>query len=72
MATTRQPPPSRTDSALPLSPHEERRVAVAAGVDPRTLRRYLQREPIVSTCRARIERALDELDLSRLVLGREV
>jgi hypothetical protein len=71
MTNTREQDPSRTDAAPLLSPHEERRVAVHAAVDPRTLRRYLVGEPIVSTCRARIERALEELGLSSLVLGRQ-
>jgi hypothetical protein len=44
-----------------LTPRDERRVAVAAGDDPRTIRRYLApviRARMRSTTRARVERAL--------------
>lgn len=42
----------------PLSPAEVRRVAVEAGVEPRTAAKYLRGERVVSTCADRIRRAL--------------
>ena len=42
----------------PLTPHEERCVAVEAGCDPRTVRRYLAGDLVVSTLAARIRRAV--------------
>lgn len=47
-----------------LTPHDERRVAVAAGCDPRTVRAYLEGRPMRSTTAARIRDALKDLDLS--------
>jgi hypothetical protein len=44
-----------------LTPHELRRVAVEAGCDPRSVRRYLDGEPGVSTLSDRIRRTLDTL-----------
>jgi hypothetical protein len=41
-----------------LTPHEERAVAVAAGVDPRTVRAYLDERRCHSTSAARIEAAM--------------
>lgn len=41
-----------------LTPHEERAVAVAAGVDPRTVRAYLDERRCRSTSAARIDAAL--------------
>lgn len=43
-----------------LTPHEEREIAVAAGVDPRTVRSYLAGAPTSSTTKARIDRVLAE------------
>src|SRR6266851_1750416 len=54
---------SGTHRRYALTPHETRRVAVEAGCDPRTVRRYLDGEPVVSTCSDRIRRALDALGL---------
>lgn len=48
-----------------LTPHEIRRLAVAACVDPRTLRKYAEGRTY-STTTARIERALAELGLNHL------
>lgn len=47
-----------------LTPHDERRVAVAAGCDPRTVRNYLEGRPTRSTTIARIREALERLELS--------
>jgi hypothetical protein len=58
MSTTTSTPPA---AARPLSPAEERRVAVRAGCDPRTVRRYLDGGPTTSTASDRIRRALDAL-----------
>lgn len=44
-----------------LSPHQVRRVAVEAAVDPRTVVRFLRHQRVSSTCRARIEAALKHL-----------
>jgi hypothetical protein len=43
---------------MQLTPHQEREIAVAAAVDPRTVRRYLSGRDIRSTCRVHIEHAL--------------
>lgn len=43
------------------TPHEERRLAVEAGVDPRTAHRWLKGLAVTSTCAARLERALKAL-----------
>jgi hypothetical protein len=51
-------------SEAKLTPHDERRVAVAAGCDPRTVRAYLNGRPTRSTTAARIRDALKLLDLS--------
>lgn len=47
-----------------LTPHEERRVAVTAGCDPRTVRAYLEGRPMRSTTAARIAEALRTLNFS--------
>ncbi len=47
-----------------LSPHDERRVAVAAGCDPRRVRAYLRGEPTRSTTAARVAEALRSLGFS--------
>ncbi len=46
-----------------LTPHDERRVAVAAGCDPRTVRAYLEGRPMRSTTAARIRETLKDLGL---------
>ncbi len=55
----------RTASEHPesLTPHDLRRVAVEAGVDPRTVQRYLDGARLVSTCIDRIRRALAALGM---------
>jgi 2-hydroxychromene-2-carboxylate isomerase len=53
-----------TASAPRLSPHDERAVAVKAGVDPRTVRAYLEGKPQRSTAKARIQEALEALGLA--------
>jgi DNA-binding LacI/PurR family transcriptional regulator len=47
--------------AANLTPAEVRRIAVEAGVEPRTASKYLRGERVVSTCADRIRRALDTL-----------
>lgn len=42
----------------PLTPHELRVVAAQAGVDPRTVRRYLAGTSVTSTCAGRIKEVL--------------
>lgn len=49
-----------------LTAHDERRIAVAACVDPRTVRQYL-RGNAKSTTSVRIEAALRELGLEALI-----
>jgi len=51
-------------SDVRLSPHDERRVAVVAAVDPRTVRSYLAGRSQHSTVVARVESALRELGLA--------
>ncbi len=46
---------------LPL--HQEREVAVAASVDPRTVRRVMAGEPVRIMARERVERALRKLGI---------
>ena len=50
----------RMVSAKRLSPHDERAVAVRAGVDPRTVRAYLAGRDVRSTVASRIADALRE------------
>jgi len=57
MSTTQSTPPT----ARLLTPTDERRIAVEAGCDPRTVRRYLAGESTVSTVSDRIRRSLDAL-----------
>jgi hypothetical protein len=47
----------------PLTPHEERRIAVIALVDPRTVRAYLSGRRVRPTCASRIDGALKRLRL---------
>jgi hypothetical protein len=49
-----------SNDSVALSPHEERIVAVKAGTDPRTVRRYRKGLPVHSTSAERIRAALDE------------
>jgi len=51
----------RAMSDAKLSPHDLRRVGVAAGCDPRTVRAYLRGDPTRSTTAARIGEALRAL-----------
>lgn len=51
-------------TALKLTPHDERRVAVVAGCDPRTVRAFLEGRPQRSTIAARVSEALRTLDLA--------
>ena len=48
---------------LRLDPHEIRKLAVSACVDPRTLKAFLVGRPIRSTVRARIVQAMAEAGL---------
>lgn len=59
MADTQPKPPSNTAASTTWTPARVRRVAAEAGVDPRTVDRYLARERITSTALDRIERALE-------------
>lgn len=43
------------------NPHEVRQLAVLAGVDPRTARRWLSGQQVTSTCAARLGEALHSL-----------
>jgi hypothetical protein len=52
---------SITMSLPPINPHDRRRVAVTAAVDPRTVDRYLRGQAVASTCAARIREALEHL-----------
>jgi DNA-binding LacI/PurR family transcriptional regulator len=52
-----------------LTPHELRRIAVEAGVDPRTVASYLRGGRVVSTASARILRALEALGFSAVRRG---
>ncbi|HVE14324.1 MAG TPA: hypothetical protein VNI01_13070 [Elusimicrobiota bacterium] len=47
-----------SDKKQRLSAHDERMVAVEAGVDPRTVRAYLAGKPQRSTVIARVKEAL--------------
>jgi hypothetical protein len=51
------------NAALKLTPHDERRVAVAAACDPRSVRARLAGRPQRSTTAARIDEALEALGL---------
>lgn len=48
-----------------LSPHDERKVAVVAGCDPRTVRAYLAGKPQRSTVASRVKDALDSLGFAK-------
>lgn len=50
--------------ARKLNPHDERRVAVAAGCDPRSVRAYLAERFQTSTLAARVSAALAQLGLT--------
>lgn len=50
-------------SAEKLNPHDERRVAVVAGCDPRRVRAYLRGDRTRSTTAARIAEALRMLGI---------
>lgn len=47
------------------NPTELRQIAVAAGVDPRTVKKYLRGEHVVSTAEERIQLALNAFDENR-------
>jgi DNA-binding LacI/PurR family transcriptional regulator len=44
-----------------MNPHQERQVAVKAGVDPRTVRAYVEGRNVRSTVASRVAEALREL-----------
>jgi len=52
---------------VPLPAAQLRAVAVAAEVDPRSLRKFLLGEPVIHLVRQRIERALRARGLKALV-----
>lgn len=49
---------------LGFTPHQERAIAVEAGVDPRTVRSFCQRKAIRSTVASRVERAIKKLGIA--------
>lgn len=59
---------SRQPPIVLLTAHDTRRVAVAASVEPRTVRQYLIGERVRPMCAARIVGALHKLGLARLVI----
>lgn len=69
-----QPPPALADgstNARPeLSPHDRRRIAVAATCDPHCVSQYVLGKPMRSTTISRIERALRTLDFEHLQVAR--
>jgi len=52
-----------------LSTHQLRQVSVAATIDPRTVRRYLDGVHVTEHSRLRIEAALRSCSLERLIRG---
>jgi hypothetical protein len=50
-------------NAKHLTPHDERRVAVQAGCDPRTVRAYLAGRSVRSTVASRVRGALEALGM---------
>ena len=72
-AASAPPPAKRKRPSLnrhaSISPHDLRRVAVAAECDPRCVVKYLSKLSQHSTMRARIERALHSCALGHLVGG---
>ena len=60
MAAFPQSPP-------PLSPHDLRRVGVAAGCDPRTVKSYIAGKPTHSTTANRLKEALVSVGFGHLV-----
>jgi hypothetical protein len=52
-----------TDMSTKLTPHEERAVAVKAGTDPRTVRKFIAGGSMRSTTSARVAEALRDLHL---------
>lgn len=52
-------------TAHKLTPHDECRVAVAAGCDPRTVRSVIAGKPAHSTTTARVHEALRSLGLAK-------
>ena len=55
---------NRTCAAIPLSGHELRRISVAACVDPRTVKTFLQGGRTTLASKLCIERALVELGIT--------
>jgi hypothetical protein len=58
-------------TGIKLDPHNERRVSVEAGCDPRTVRGYLAGRPVHSTTANRIRDALRVLGLDAEPAPRE-
>lgn len=52
------------DAHAAFTPHDLRRIAVEAGVDPRTVAAYFAGRPQTSTVKARVARALRALGLA--------
>ena len=47
-----------------LDPHQLREVAVQAHCDPRTVRRFLEGQPVRPALKTRIEKALKQLKIA--------
>jgi hypothetical protein len=57
------------DASMKLDHHVQLRIAVAARVDPSTVRRYLDRKPVRGLSRERVEGALRQMDLTQFLVG---
>ena len=62
-----QPPAASLSAPTSLSPHDCRRIAVAASCDPHCVAQYVKGAPLRSTTIDRIERALRNLKFDHLV-----
>lgn len=56
-----------TNRKTPLAAHLLRAVSVAAGADPRTIRKVLLGQPVSPLARERVVRALEARGLSHLI-----
>ena len=55
------PPPRHSSDTIKLTPAQIRRIAVEAGVEPRTAAKFLRGQRVVSTCADRIQRAINTM-----------
>jgi hypothetical protein len=58
------PPPRQSSDKVTFSPAQIRRIAVEAGVEPRTAAKFLRGQRVVSTCADRLQRAIVNLTLA--------